>query len=69
LASSILSPIASPDDLVALRDWFAGQALTGLLPTARIPGELPRTPDAAAQAAYGYADAMLRARSEPPKTR
>ena len=68
MSSSVLSPIG--DDLTALRDWFAGQALTGILPTPRVPGELPRTPDDTAQAAYRFADAMLRARvGEPAKPR
>ena len=61
--TSILSPIAGTDDLTALRDWFAGQALTGIIPTARVPGELPRSPDDTAQACYRFADAMLRARA------
>jgi hypothetical protein len=45
-----------------LRDWFAGQALVGLIPTPRAPGVLPMTIDGMADAAYKYADAMLRAR-------
>jgi len=46
----------------ALRDWFAGQALVGMIPTPRAPGVLPLTIDRMAVAAYQYADAMLRAR-------
>ncbi len=68
MSHSILSPLA--DDVTALRDWFAGQALTGIIPTARVPGELPRSPDDTAQACYRFADAMLRARAgEPAKPR
>jgi hypothetical protein len=47
-----------------LRDWFAGQALVGLIPTPRAPGVLPMTIDGMAEAAYKYADAMLRARTK-----
>lgn len=53
----------SPDAGVAwryhgmtLRDWFAGQALAGLLANS---GHFPGNP---AEAAYRYADAMLAAR-------
>lgn len=46
----------------ALRDWFAGQALVGMIPSPRQPGVLPLTIDGMADAAYQYADAMLRAR-------
>ena len=49
---------------VALRDWFAGQALVGLIPTPRQPGVLPMSIDGMAEAAYKYADAMLKARSK-----
>ena len=46
-----------------LRDWFAGQALAGLLPT--FGKDLrPGTEDVVAEAAYAIADAMLRARRE-----
>lgn len=47
----------------ALRDWFAGQALVGMIPSPRQPGVLPLTIDGMADAAYEYADAMLRART------
>lgn len=40
-----------------LRDYFAGQALMGLLATGRI------WPDATASAAYAHADAMLKIRN------
>ena len=47
---------------VALRDWFAGQALVGLIPAPARPG-VPR-PDipGMAKQAYEYADAMMNAR-------
>ena len=49
---------------VALRDWFAGQALVGLIPTPRSPGVLPMTIEGMAEQAYKYADAMVRARGK-----
>lgn len=56
-------PAAVPgSDTDALRDWFAGKALVGMIPTPRAPGVLPLTIDGMAEAAYQYADAMLRAR-------
>lgn len=57
------STLAAPrDNDDALRDWFAGQALVGMIPTPRAPGVLPLTIDGMASVAYQYADAMLRAR-------
>ena len=44
---------------MSLRDWFASQALVGLLAAPVVPDE-PR-----AVLAYRYADAMLEARKEP----
>jgi hypothetical protein len=46
-----------------LRDWFAGQALVGMIPTPRAPGVLPLDTDGMAKQAYLYADAMMRARA------
>ena len=46
-----------------LRDWFAGQAMIGV---AAYAGE-PVPPELLAKAAYGFADAMILARKEPPK--
>jgi hypothetical protein len=58
------SPRSSAPALDAeLRDWFAGQALVGMIPSPRQPGVLPLTIDGMADAAYQYADAMLRARA------
>lgn len=45
---------------MSLRDWFAGQALAGMM--AR--GGVVDTPTAFAEAAYGMADAMLKAREK-----
>lgn len=43
---------------MTLRDWFAGKALEGLC-----SGNLPFCPDQVSATAYGYADAMIKARS------
>lgn len=43
------------------RDWFAGQALNGV-----VENEFTRGPEVVARICYEYADAMLRARSTPP---
>lgn len=52
---------------MSLRDWFAGQALAGMISTSATPwltkdghGLCPHT----AQAAYQIADAMIAARAE-----
>jgi hypothetical protein len=55
------TPSTGGDD-APLRDWFAGQALVGMIPTPRAPGVLPLDIDGMARLAYQYADAMLRAR-------
>ncbi|AOX11922.1 hypothetical protein Q5O_17000 [Pseudomonas putida JB] len=53
---------------MTLRDYFAAQALQGMLP---YPGNemwgsfAEMTPKQAAESAYGYADAMLAARVKP----
>lgn len=51
---------------MSLRDWFAGQALSGLLACDEAGGEgtsrYPELCDAIAEASYAYADAMLIAR-------
>jgi len=61
---------------MSLRDWFAGQALVGLLSPEwsipvgkKAPGEetLRSTAASRAYAAYFMADAMLRARTGVPK--
>ena len=48
------------DFLVALRDWFAGQALTALVPKTHA-----EFPDVLARRAYAIADAMLAERAKP----
>jgi hypothetical protein len=52
------------DSSMSLRDWFAGQALNGLL--SHVVGVKKGTPTAYARRAYDYADAMLAARKEKP---
>lgn len=47
---------------VPLRDWFAGQALVGLIPSPARPGVLPLSAPDMARLAYQYADAMMRQR-------
>lgn len=54
-------------DGMTLRDWFAGQALAGIVSTAEPIGgfsteECEEAFDMAAKAAYSIADAMLSAR-------
>ena len=48
------------DSGMTLRDWFAGQALTGLLSGPAEEGAM--TPDRKAVVAYQFADAMIAAR-------
>lgn len=50
---------------MSLRDWFAGQALAGLLASG-IAAQLRQTFDEVAEAAYNNADAMLAARNNQP---
>ena len=47
-------------DGMTLRDWFAGQAMAGMLANSDRDGY----PEDRAQLAYEYADAMLEARDE-----
>ena len=48
---------------VDLRDWFAGQALVGLIPSPARPGVIHLTISEMASMAYAYADEMLKARA------
>jgi hypothetical protein len=50
------------EKLERLRDWFAGQALAGLIADPSRDGSA----DDRARYAYAYADAMLRAREVKP---
>jgi hypothetical protein len=50
------------NDGMTLRDWFAGQALAGLIADQSRDGSA----DDRARYAYAYADAMLRAREVKP---
>lgn len=56
-------PVATIDgfsqDGMSLRDWFAGQALAGMMARHGIT-----SPDDVAQASYRIADAMIAARQE-----
>lgn len=47
---------------MTLRDWFAGQALAGMLADPNVPGKPRQT----SEAAYELADAMLAARAKEP---
>jgi hypothetical protein len=51
-----------PEDGMTLRDWFASQALVGLIADPSRDGST----DDRARYAYAYADAMLRAREVKP---
>jgi hypothetical protein len=55
-------PMHNPDTHqsgMSLRDWFAGQALAGLLADPNVLGGAPEV----ANTAYRFADAMLEARA------
>lgn len=48
---------------MTLRDWFAGQALAGML-ASEAPGFVFRTPDEPVKRVYAIADAMLAERNK-----
>jgi len=50
---------------MTLRDWFAGQALNGMLSNGRFSGQ--NTDEVTASVAYQYADAMLAERAKGAK--
>jgi len=55
---------------MSLRDWFAGQALTGMLPTIKANSEdtlIHTSIPMAARFSYAIADAMLKARAALPE--
>lgn len=49
---------------MTLRDWFAGQAMAGLLAAPYL--KFPQREQTLSMEAYGVADAMLRAREDQP---
>ena len=51
-----------PASAMTLRDWFAGQVLTGLIPAPKQPGVPSLNIEGMAKAAYDYADAMMKRR-------
>jgi len=51
---------------MSLRDWFAGQAASTLLDTARVDSRKVDFPEHIATLAYAFADAMLAAREAKP---
>lgn len=64
LSGSTVSPIGAVDKMsdMQLRDWFAGQALVGLIPAPKQPGVPALDKPGMAKAAYAYADQMMLAR-------
>ena len=60
LVGTQTSPVSGWETGMSLRDYFAGQALAGLLTHAM------RTPAEASREAYQLADAMLAAREDRP---
>ena len=58
LSSYGMGPAECNNGGMTMRDWFAGQALAGLL----VNSNGAYTPKMAAEDAYCYADAMLEAR-------
>jgi hypothetical protein len=53
-------------DGMTLRDWFAGQALAGMISAVDPKSEGSQAIKPIAEAAYDFADAMLRAREVKP---
>lgn len=53
-----------PQEGMSLRDWFAGQALAGLVPNAAWDYSSGPCNAAAAERCYAIADAMLEARGK-----
>ena len=51
---------SGPQEGMSLRDWFAGQALAGLLACPKVLGDFDRL----SKESYKWADAMLKARSQ-----
>ena len=59
------APKAEPPSTMSLRDYFAGQALTGMM-ASRNPTTPRFHPEEDAAYVYAVADAMLKAREEKP---
>lgn len=55
-----------PDEGMSLRDWFAGQALCGLLQNLHVQGSFDHGVTRNAEAAFALADEMLKVRSALP---
>lgn len=58
-------PIPDHSSGMSLRDYFAGQALVGLLSHPCDTRRVPLGPETTPRRAYEYADAMLVARERP----
>lgn len=57
-------PIGSGQGMT-LRDWYAGQALAGLMPSWPLDRPVRHSPSDLARISYRLADAMLEAREAP----
>lgn len=59
---------STEQDGMTLRDWFAGQALMGLMANSDLPDLFKKgfAPHKAAEISYAVADAMLEARDQRP---
>lgn len=57
-------PLAYHAEGMSLRDWFAGQALAGIIATASAKEVNLPTDEEASQWSYAYADAMLAERQK-----
>lgn len=58
-----LSATGTPAPIgMTLRDWFAGQALSGMIPAPKQAGVPMLNIEGMAKTAYEYADAMLKRR-------
>lgn len=62
MMGSSQEPVSIPD--IELRDWFAGQALSGLVSGTLLAQGVAFDKDYVATDAYLYADAMLKARKD-----
>jgi hypothetical protein len=59
---SAIVRVSSPG--MSLRDWFAGQALAGIMSNCTGDGRTTWLPESAAFHAYSVAEAMLKAREQ-----